>query len=190
METVRNRPPKNRRGRRHVEAGDLEKGYAGRHQHGMPQVRRKEGAEDQTLDGRISVLGQQAIKQDLPLRERAGEYELDVRRLEHQAPLHETLEHRATEHDPGPANRNLRPQYLAEDLVSPEIKQAAGEARGIDKADQYRGPPQRSATMPDAAPQQGPPEIKQGAVHPAESSRPVGFFSVTAKKTSSSVASA
>src|ERR1041384_6027599 len=99
MRLLGNRAGENRGCRRDVEADDLKQNEAEGRQQRVCQVWREQTEEDQTLNEREKIAGQEAVKNDLPLRKRTGEQEFDIGRLECQPALQKTFKKGTAQHD-------------------------------------------------------------------------------------------
>src|SRR5687767_740767 len=127
VQLLGNRAGENRGCRRDVEADDLKQNEANARHERMAQVRGEQAKEDQPLNEREKIAGQEAVKDDLPLCERTGEQEFDVGRLEHQTALQKAFKKRTAEHDQCAADQTLFPNQLPEHFMVAMVKQKADE---------------------------------------------------------------
>jgi hypothetical protein len=129
------------------------------------QVRREQTEEDQTLNEREKITGQEPVKNDLSLGEWTGEQEFDVGRLEHESALQKTFEHRTAQHDQCASDQALPSNQLPEHFVASEVEQKAAEAQHRGEPDEGGWPSQAAAEMQRPSSQQREAEIEQRAGH-------------------------
>src|SRR5437588_11566264 len=101
----------------------------------MSKLRAEQRGKCQGLDQGESVAGQEAIEDDLSLRERAREKEFDIGRLEHQPALQDPFEERSAQRCQAGPDQNLGSDELREGCLVAVLEKVTQKKRKRARAD-------------------------------------------------------
>jgi hypothetical protein len=110
-------------------------------------VRHEQRKEGNALTEREKIIRQQAIENNLTLREWASEQEVNVGGFEDQAAPQETFEYRPTEHDQGATEERFVARQLADEFLIAKMEQESKQTNQRGKPNEFGWTPQVAAKI-------------------------------------------